>query len=166
MAPTKIHEELGLRPRTGSTGPVWTGPGPIPVQFRSQSTGYNMIAVGWLDNKAVNFVSTSDTIAMKSVLQRVGSERIEMPAPEAVCNYKKYMRGVNCHDWLCSTFSLGKWHKFRKYYVKLSLFLVDIALTNGWIYYKLSHEKLGEKYGDKADFYIQLANEMIQQDID
>jgi hypothetical protein len=57
-----------------------------------------MIAVGWLDNKAVNFVSTSDTIAMKSVLQRVGSERIEMPAPEAVCNYKKYMRGVNCHD--------------------------------------------------------------------
>jgi len=63
-------------------------------------------------------------------------------------------------------FSLGKQHKFKKYYVKLWLFFVDISLTNDWIYYKLSNEKVGEKYGDRADFYIQLANELIRQDID
>ncbi len=59
-----------------------------------------MLAVGWLDNKAVNFVSTADTKLMKSVLRRVGSERIEVPAPEVVCNYNKYMGGVDRHDRL------------------------------------------------------------------
>jgi len=59
-----------------------------------------MLAVGWLDNKAINFVSTADTTSMKSVLQRVGSEQIEVPAPEVVCNYNKYMGRVDRHDSL------------------------------------------------------------------
>ncbi|MFN9978694.1 MAG: hypothetical protein ACK53Y_02210 [bacterium] len=57
-----------------------------------------------------------------------------MPAPEIVCNYNKYTGGIDSSDRLRATFSLGKQHKFKKYYVKLMLFLVDIALTNAWIY--------------------------------
>jgi len=125
-----------------------------------------MVAVGWLDNKAVNFISTSDTTAISSVMRRVGSEKKEVPAPAVVCNYNKYMGGVDRHDKLRSTFSLGKRHKFRKYYVKLVLFLVDVALTNAWIYYKMANENVGEKYGDRADFYINLAKELLRDDID
>jgi hypothetical protein len=55
-----------------------------------------------------------------------------VPAPEIVCNYNKYMGGLDRHDRLRSTFSLDKQHKFKKYYVKLMLFLVEIALTNAW----------------------------------
>ena len=130
------------------------------------NTEHQMVAVGWLDNKAVNFVSTSDTTAISSVLRRVGSDKREVPAPVVVCNYNKYMGGVDRHDRLRSTFSLGKRHKFRKYYVKLLLFLVDIALTNGWIYYQMANEKVGEKYGDRADFYIELARELLRNDVD
>ena len=61
---------------------------------------HNMLAVGWLDNKAVNFVSMADTTSMKSVLRRVGSKQIEVPAPEVVCNYNKYMGGVDRHHRL------------------------------------------------------------------
>jgi len=39
---------------------------------------HNMVAVGWLDNKAVNFISTSDTTAIKSVQQHVGCEKQEV----------------------------------------------------------------------------------------
>jgi hypothetical protein len=74
---------------------------------------HNMIALGWLDNKAVHFISTSDTIAVKSVKRRVGNQKVDVPAPELVCNYNKYMGGIDRHDRLRSTFSLGKRHKFK-----------------------------------------------------
>jgi len=61
------------------------------------------------------------------------------------------MGGVDKHDKLRSTFSLGKQHKLKKYYVKWLLFLVDIALTNSWLYYKLVHEDI-TKQGGKSRF--------------
>jgi hypothetical protein len=90
----------------------------------------SLIAVGWLDNKAVNFVSTADTTDMVFVERRVKNEKIKVPAPEVVKNYNLYMGGVDKHDKLRSTFALGKHHKFKKYYIKLMLFLMDIAMTN------------------------------------
>jgi len=76
------------------------------------------------------------------------------------------MGGVDRHDRLQSIFSLGKQHKFKKYYVKRMLFLVDIALTNAWIYYQMANDQVGEKAGDRADFYIRIASDMIHQDLD
>ncbi len=98
---------------------------------------HNILAVGWLDNKAVNFISTADSTTVKSVQRRFNNENLQIPAPEVVCQYNKYMGGVDKHDKLRSTFALGKHHKLKKYYVKLTLFLMDIMLTNSWIYYKL-----------------------------
>jgi len=62
------------------------------------------------------------------------------------------MGGVDCHDRLCSTFSLCKCHGFKKYYVKLFLFLVGIALTNAWVYYKMSNEEVAGRKVHKFDF--------------
>jgi hypothetical protein len=69
---------------------------------------HNMIAVGWLDNKAVHFISTGDTTNVKVVKRRVGNAKVNIPAPEIVCNYNKYTGGVDRNDKLCFTFSLGK----------------------------------------------------------
>jgi hypothetical protein len=91
---------------------------------------HNIIAVGWLGNKAVDFISTADTTSSRVVKRRVPNKKVEIPAPEVVCKYNKYMGGVDKHDKLRSTFSLCKQHKFKKYYVKLLLFLLDVALTN------------------------------------
>jgi len=127
---------------------------------------HNRVAVGWLDNKAINFIFISDTMAIKSVQRCVGCEKQQVPAPEIVFNYNKYMGGIDSSDRLRATFSLGKQHKFKKYYVKLMLFLVDIALTSAWIYYQMANDQVGGKAGDRADFYICIASEMIRQDLD
>jgi len=44
----------------------------------------NLIALGWLDNKAVNFISTSDTTKVVSVSRRVQNERLQISAPQTV----------------------------------------------------------------------------------
>ena len=63
------------------------------------------------------------------------------------------MGGVDKHDKLRSPFALGKHHKFKKYYVKLMLFLVDIALTNSWIYYKMVNLDSTSGSESRADFF-------------
>jgi hypothetical protein len=76
------------------------------------------------------------------------------------------MGGVDKHDKLRSTFALGKHHKFKKYYVKLMLLLVDIALTNSWIYYKMVNPDSTNGSESRADFFLTLAKEMVRTDVD
>jgi len=45
---------------------------------------HNLIAIGWLDNKAVNFISTADTTAVKAVKCRVTDNKVEVAAPSQV----------------------------------------------------------------------------------
>jgi hypothetical protein len=41
------------------------------------------------------------------VKRRVHNKKVEIPAPELVFNYNKFMGGVDKHDKLRSTFALG-----------------------------------------------------------
>jgi hypothetical protein len=124
-----------------------------------------MIAVGWLDNKAVHFVSTADTTETVTVQRRVGGTKVDVMAPVAISNYNKFMGGVDRHDRLRSTFSLCKKHKFKKYYVKLLLFIMDIGLTNSWIYYKMCNEAKCNSYGSRVDFFQDVAEIMVNSDV-
>jgi hypothetical protein len=54
-----------------------------------------MLAVGWVDSKAVYFVSTADTSEVVIVTRRVGCTKVDARAPLAVSNYNKYMGGVD-----------------------------------------------------------------------
>jgi hypothetical protein len=116
-------------------------------------------------NKAVHFVSTADTTDTITVQRRVGGTKVDVPAPIAISNYNKYMGGVDRHDRLRSAFSLCKKHKFKKYYVKLLLFIIDIGLTNSWIYYKMCNEQKCKEYGSRADFFQSVAEMMVNSDI-
>jgi hypothetical protein len=123
-----------------------------------------LIALGRIDNKPVNFISTSDTMKVVSVLRRIRNERVQISALETVARYNRFMGGVDKHDKLRSMFSLGKRHKLKKYYVKLVLFLVDISLTNSWLYYKLVNEEKLKRNGEsRADFFLSLAQAMVCQ---
>ncbi len=68
----------------------------------------NFIAKGWLDNKPVNFISTSDTTEVVKVMRQIRYLKVLITAPLTVARYNRFMGGVNKHDKLCSTFSLGK----------------------------------------------------------
>jgi hypothetical protein len=124
-----------------------------------------MISVGWLDSRAIHFLSTADTTAMTSA-KTDKNEKVELTAPEIVSNYNKFMGGVDKHDKLRSIFSLGKYHKFKKYFVKLWLFLVDIALTNCWIYNSICHPEKTSKLESREDFFLSIAQDLVHPGYD
>jgi hypothetical protein len=124
-----------------------------------------MIAIGWIDIKPVHFISIADSTAVVTVMRRVGREKVEVSAPIAIRNYNKFMGGVDIHDRLHSTFSICKKHKFKKYYVKLFLFLLDVGITNAWIYYKLSRPEMKDRGTSRAEFYQLLAESLVNPSI-
>ena len=97
---------------------------------------------------------------------RVTESKVEVAAPEIVANYNKYMGGVDRHDRLRSSFSIGKAHKFKKYYVKLLLFVMVVALTNSWVYYSLANPDDAKRDGARADFFVALGSQLVKQNID
>jgi hypothetical protein len=102
-----------------------------------------------------------------NVMRQIRNLKVWIPAPLTVSRYNRFMGGVVKHDKLHSTFYLGKQHKLKKYYVKLLLFLVDIALTNSWLYYKLVHEDITQQGEEaRADFFLSVAQAMVCQNTD
>jgi hypothetical protein len=122
---------------------------------------HQIVAIGWMHSKPVNVISTADTMEMGFVRRRIGNTKVDVEAPEAIVNYNKYMSGVDKHDRLRNSFALGKRHKYKKYYVKLMLFLIDIALTNAWIYYKMANTEEADMDESRADFFMKIASEMV-----
>ncbi len=67
-----------------------------------------LMALGWIDNKVVNFISTLDTTEILTVPRRIHNEKVELPELQTDARYNQFMGGVDKHDKLCSTLSLGK----------------------------------------------------------
>jgi hypothetical protein len=73
---------------------------PRGTQHCVVNSEHQMMAVGWIDNKAVHFISTADTTDIVTVTRRVWNEKQEISALQAIKNYNKYMGGVDRHDRL------------------------------------------------------------------
>ncbi len=89
-----------------------------------------------------------------------------MPAPLAAAEYNKWMGGVDKHNKLRSLFSIAKCHKEKKYYVKLLFFLVDVSLTNSWIYYSICNPAEAKNPEARANYFLLLATDITRDDID
>jgi hypothetical protein len=83
----------------------------------------------------VNFLSSADGTEHSEVKRRIGREKQRVPAPAAVGRYNKNMQAVDRFDQLNQLFSLAERHKFQKYYNKLTMALLDIALVNAEQHY-------------------------------
>jgi hypothetical protein len=58
------------------------GTHPIAVNQEHQ-----IVAVGWLDNKPVHFISTADTTDIVHVKRRLGDQCMDISAPMVIANY-------------------------------------------------------------------------------
>jgi hypothetical protein len=79
-------------------------------------------------------------------------------------NYNPGMQAVDRHDQLRAKFSLSKRHLFKKYYVKLALGLMDMAIVNANIPWKLVNPQLCDSQNENSrhDFFINtLAEQLI-----
>jgi hypothetical protein len=71
------------------------------------------------------------------------------------------MQAVDRHDQLRQTFSLSDRHGFKKYYIKIILGLMDMALVNAYIHYALVHPEECKKNTARYDFMDSLADDLL-----
>ena len=115
-------------------------------------------ASAWMDNKLVMVMSTNNQPSSSGVVlrrQKDGS-RIEVPCPEAVINYNKYMGGVDRGDQNRVYYSCRM--KSRKFYKYIFLFLLDVAITNSYILHK---HYSPTPIKTVKEFRLQLARELL-----
>jgi hypothetical protein len=107
---------------------------------------YGIACYGWIDGKPVNFLTSADGTATNEISRRVGRCDNKVKAPICIKRYNHGMQAVDRHhDQLRQTFSLASRHGFKKYYVQIILGLMDMALVNAYIHYKLVNEENSTK---------------------
>jgi len=127
------------------------------------SVSHNMTAWGWVDGNPVCMMSTADGTDLSTVKRQVGREKRTVMAPDAVKNYNKFYGGVDHFDSLLSKYSITKRHRFNCYYISLMMTMIDFAITQAYLSYKMNQKRKS----DKADveprivFMERLVNEIL-----
>ena len=95
-------------------------------------------ASAWMDHKVVMVMSTncqpsdSGTVHRK---QKDGSS-VEVPCPASITSYNKFMGRVDRGDQLRGYYRCRS--RSRKFYKYIFYFLLDVAITNAYIFVKTS----------------------------
>lgn len=124
----------------------------------------NKVIIGqWNDNKVVNFVSTLNDCGLGTVKRQVGSNKIELPCPNALIAYQQKMGGVDKGDQMrghMAGFS-NKVH-FKKWYKRVYLAILDCGLLNAFVAWNMSAEDraTGRNVLSRHAFYHYVAKEM------
>ena len=87
----------------------------------------------WKDNKGVAFLNNvTDPTNLSQVPRRnKDGTRSQVPCPEAVKLYNKYMGGVDVFDSRRKTYSCTR--KSKKWWMRIYYFLLNTAITNAYI---------------------------------
>ena len=127
-------------------------------------TTNHIAAYGWIDGNPVHFITTADGTTTTEVKRRVGKKIERIKAPIAIKRYNQNMHAVDRHDQLRETFSLSKRHGFKKYYCKVAMGLLDMAVVNAWLHFKLVHKDWGKRKSGRYEFITSIANAFVQTD--
>ena len=124
-----------------------------------------MVALCWLDNKPVHFLSTGVDALSSTVSRRMRSGAVEhISCPKMVSDYHSYMGGVDRHDQLrLQRYSLQTTYRFRKYYKSLFMGLVDLAIVNSYVSHIKCAKDAGTKPVNRAAFMMELHEQLIKQ---
>lgn len=88
--------------------------------------------VKWMDNRSVvmlsNFINSTDSVTV-SRRQQKSAERIQIPCPEIIVAYNKFMGGVDLMDQKKTAYEVDRKSKI-KYYLRIFFDLIDISVNN------------------------------------
>ena len=76
------------------------------------------------------------------------------------------MHAVDHHDQLRQLFLLSSWHGFKKYYIKIMLGIMDMALVNAFILYKMMNPDKCSTSAPRYEFMDGVADAMLSNDWD
>ena len=115
-----------------------------------------MAASAWMDRKTVMVMSSDGQPSSSGTVtrKRCDGSTIEVPCPESIISYNKFMGGVDRGDQLRGYYSCrsrsGKLYKYI-------FFLFDVAITNAYVLLKSS----GCAFKDYKSFRLHLAKDLI-----
>jgi hypothetical protein len=93
----------------------------------------------------------------------VQQEQRRQSAPTAVRKYGHGMQAVDRFDQLMSLYSLAKRHAFKKWYLKLTMALLDVAIINAEIHYFMANPD--EKRGTyRYNYREKLCSQLLDTD--
>nr|XP_020478401.1 piggyBac transposable element-derived protein 4-like [Monopterus albus] len=128
----------------------------------------DLLFVNWTDTRPVSMCSTiHKAFTGKTVKRKVKEAGVwnnkQVPVPDCIVDYNKYMGGVDLSDQLVGCYSVH--HKTTKWYKTFFYHFVDIAVVNSFLLhkelYKYRQDSTQPKPYTQKQFREQLAKEML-----
>ena len=125
----------------------------------------SVLAVSWMDNKPVHFLSSGASACKTSVTRRGRNNELEdVSCPSVVRDYHRFMGGVDVHDQLrLQSYSLQTCYRFKKYYKSLFMGLIDLVVVNAYVTHVKCSKDIGIKPRTRAGFMTVLHDQLIKQ---
>lgn len=121
--------------------------GEIACAFRRKT-----MALKWKDKRDVGILSSIHDNAMVQVKSRRGRAGIK---PQAIADYNANMGGVDLSDNLLTHFSCAR-NRLKKFYKKIFLHLLDMAILNAFLMYKKNGGNL-----TRADYIMDVSERLV-----
>lgn len=125
---------------------------------------HGIASVRWLDNKAVQLLSTFVGDYPIGTCRRWSAKEkqfIDVARPAIVSEYNKHMGGVDLSDMLMELYKIN--HRSVKWYMRIFYWSLGTAVTNSWLLYR-KHLKMVEanaKHMPLIKFQMEIANELL-----
>jgi len=104
--------------------------------------------VKWMDNRSVvmlsNFLNSTESLTV-SRRQQKSAEKIQIPCPEIIIAYNKFMGGVDLMDQKKITYEIDRKAKI-KYYLRIFFDLMDIAVKNALCIFTQLNQNVNHDY--------------------
>ncbi|XP_071957265.1 piggyBac transposable element-derived protein 4-like [Antedon mediterranea] len=121
-----------------------------------------MCGYAWKDKKLVYFLSSahSGDLPPTTVTRNIDNRgnRGNIPCPQAIADYNKYMGGVDHADQIKSYYAVNR--KSRRWYMRLFWHSFDTSISNAFILHKETRPA-AERHISQIQFRYKLAEELI-----
>ncbi|XP_049961757.1 piggyBac transposable element-derived protein 3-like [Schistocerca serialis cubense] len=111
-----------------------------------------VLFVRWHDNRLVTIGAKFDKVEPLGAAMRYSrqaSKKTQVQQPAILKSYNAYMGGVDHHDWLVGKYATVI--RGKKWYRVLFTRVLEMALVNAWLFYRLVH---GKNALDLLDFRL------------
>ena len=94
----------------------------------------NLVAVVWHDKRGVRLLSTNSEPTDATIKRRTGQDVNDVPCPEVVINYTKFMGGVDLADQNRIYYDMGRDEK--NFWKCLMWYMINTCVVNSYVIYK------------------------------
>jgi hypothetical protein len=125
------------------------GRGAVDARY-DKKTGLSVVR--WLDSSTVQLSATHVGVEPLSTIKRWDRKQkkyIQLPCPAIVREYNQHMGGVDLFDMLLALYKCD--HKSKKWYRRIFLWSLNVAVVNGWLLYKRHCQQLGITISEQYD---------------